>query len=50
VVDSSGNDNTGTISRRHWTTSGRYGNALLFNGTTNVVSVSNAPRSDSPRG
>ena len=40
--DSSGNGNTGTISGATWT-SGKYGNALLFNGqSTNNVSCGNS--------
>jgi hypothetical protein len=39
VTDSSGNNNTGTLgSGVSWTTQGRYGNALLFNGSS-LVSV-----------
>ena len=34
VNDASGNENNGTISGATWTTSGRYGNALAFNGTS----------------
>src|SRR5262249_25439563 len=37
VADSSGNGNTGTISNATWTTSGKYDNALLFNGTSSLV-------------
>ncbi len=39
VIDSSGNNNTGTISGATRTTSGKYGRALTFNGTNNYVSV-----------
>ena len=34
VTDVSGNGNTGTISKATWTTAGKFGNALVFNGTS----------------
>ena len=42
VADASGNGNTGTISNATWTTAGKYGNALVFNGTTALVTVNDA--------
>jgi uncharacterized repeat protein (TIGR01451 family) len=42
VADSSGNNNTGTISAATWTATGKYGNALVFNGTGALVTVPNA--------
>ncbi|WP_432824871.1 LamG-like jellyroll fold domain-containing protein [Dactylosporangium sp. CA-092794] len=42
VADSSGNVNTGTITGATWTT-GKYGGALSFNGSGNVVKVPSAP-------
>jgi chitodextrinase len=42
VTDASGNGNNGTISGATWTTSGRYGNALVFNGTSALVTINNA--------
>ena len=39
TVDGSGNGNTGTITAGSWSTQGRYGNALSFNGTNSVVRV-----------
>ena len=42
VNDVSGNGNNGTISGATWTTSGKYGNALTFNGTNALVTVNNA--------
>ena len=42
VNDVSGNGNNGTISGATWTTSGKYGNALTFNGTNGLVSINNA--------
>src|SRR6266446_6399155 len=42
VADISGNDNNGTISEATWTTAGRFGNALVFNGTSARVTVPDA--------
>lgn len=39
VVDSSGTGNNGTIANGTWTTSGRFGNALVFNGTSSMVTI-----------
>jgi beta-glucanase (GH16 family) len=39
TADASGNGNTGTISGATWTTSGRFGGALSFNGTSSWVTV-----------
>ena len=41
VVDASGHGLTGTISGAAWTTNGRYGSALSFNGTSNYVNLGN---------
>jgi chitodextrinase len=41
VGDSSGNGNTGTVSGATWTNAGKYGGALVFNGTTSTVNVPN---------
>jgi chitodextrinase len=43
LTDLSGNGNNGTISGATWTISGKYGNALTFNGTNALVTVNNAP-------
>src|SRR5262245_61392620 len=43
VADSSGNNNTGTISGATWTTAGKFGSALAFNGSTAVVTVQSSP-------
>jgi Concanavalin A-like lectin/glucanases superfamily len=43
VADSSGTGNSGTVANTTWTTSGRYGNALNFNGSNALVSVADAP-------
>ncbi len=42
VADASGNGNNGTISGATWTNSGKYGSALVFNGTNALVTVSNS--------
>jgi fibronectin type 3 domain-containing protein/azurin len=46
AVDSSGNANNGTINNASWTTQGKYGNALSFNGASSYVSVPDAPTLD----
>ena len=42
TADVSGNANTGTITGATWSTQGRYGNALSFNGSNSVVRVANS--------
>ena len=42
VTDSSGNGNNGTITGATWTTAGKYGDALVFNGTNALVSIPDA--------
>src|SRR5207247_714670 len=42
VPDVSGTGNNGTIFGATWTTAGRYGSALTFNGTSSYVSVPDA--------
>src|SRR5262249_51273774 len=42
VSDASGNGNNGTISGATWTSSGKYGNALSFNGGS-MVTIPDAP-------
>ena len=39
VADASSNSNPGTISNATWTTAGKYGNALVFNGTNALVTI-----------
>src|SRR3954471_18390126 len=39
VSDSSGNGNSGTITGATWTPSGKFGSALTFNGTSNLVTI-----------
>ena len=42
VTDSSGNGNNGTITNATWTTSGKYGDALVFNGTNARVNINDS--------
>ena len=42
VNDLSGNGNTGTVANTTWTSSGKYGNALVFNGTSSRVTVNDS--------
>jgi hypothetical protein len=46
AADASGNGNTGTIVNAVWTTSGKYGNALVFNGTNAWVTIKDAAALD----
>ena len=39
VADASGLGNTGTVTNATWTTTGKFGNALVFNGTSALVSI-----------
>ena len=43
VSDASGNGNTGVIGTASWTTSGRFGDALSFNGTSSRVDIADSP-------
>jgi hypothetical protein len=42
VADVSGNANNGTISNATWTTAGKFGNALSFNGSNARVNINDA--------
>ncbi len=42
TADASGNSNTGTLANATWTTSGKYGKALSFNGTSSIVNIADA--------
>lgn len=46
VTDTSGNGNDGTISGATWTTSGKYSGALVFNGTSALVTINDAASLD----
>jgi hypothetical protein len=50
TVDSSGNANTGTISGAAWITTGKYGNALSFDGVNDWVTVNDASSLDLTNG
>ena len=43
IADTSGNGNTGQIQGAAWTTAGKYGNALSFNGSGSYVDLGNPP-------
>src|SRR5690349_14029109 len=42
VTDSSGNGNNGSISGATWTTAGKFGGALSFNGTSSRVIINDS--------
>src|SRR5262245_20971076 len=42
TADSSGNANNGTATSAAWTTAGRFGSALVFNGNSTLVSVNDS--------
>ncbi|HZL92980.1 MAG TPA: LamG-like jellyroll fold domain-containing protein, partial [Vicinamibacterales bacterium] len=46
TTDGSGNSNTGTVSGATWTTAGRFGNALQFDGSNDRVNVADAASLD----
>src|SRR3972149_4277977 len=46
AADGSGVGNTGRITNATWTSGGRYGNALLFNGTSTLVTVNDTASLD----
>jgi hypothetical protein len=50
VSDSSGTGNTGFISSATWTTSGRYGRALSFDGTSSMITVNDSASLDLTNG
>jgi fibronectin type 3 domain-containing protein len=43
VNDSSGNGNNGSISGATWTTAGKYGSALSFNGRSSRITINDSP-------
>jgi chitodextrinase len=49
VADLSGNGNNGTVANTNWTTTGKYGNALSFNGTNAWVTVPDSASLDITR-
>lgn len=42
VTDSSGNGNSGIISSATWTNGGKYGYALVFNGSNAIITINNS--------
>ncbi|MGE5057514.1 MAG: hypothetical protein ACM3WP_25410, partial [Acidobacteriota bacterium] len=42
VGDSSGSGNTGTVANATWTTSAKFGNALVFNGSSSLVTINDS--------
>lgn len=46
LVDMSGNKNSGIVSGATWSTQGKYGSALSFNGANSVVSIPDASSLD----
>ena len=42
VADASGNGNTGTTVNTAWSSAGKYGNALVFNGSSALVTINNS--------
>jgi len=46
TADGSGNGNTGTLVNATWTTAGKAGDAIKFNGTNSTVVVNDAPSID----
>jgi glucose/arabinose dehydrogenase/chitodextrinase len=43
VLDTSGQNNIGTLSNATWTSAGKFGNALLFNGVNALVTIADSP-------
>jgi uncharacterized protein (TIGR03437 family) len=50
VADASGNGNSGTITNATWTTSGKFGSALSFNGSSSWVTVKDSASLDFTKG
>ena len=46
TADASGRGNAGTVTGASWTTQGRYGNALSFNGSSSMVRVADSASLD----
>src|SRR5207248_7884083 len=42
TTDASGNSNSGTLANATWSTAGKYGKALSFNGTSSWVTVNDS--------
>jgi fibronectin type 3 domain-containing protein len=50
TADRSGNGNTGTLSNATWSTAGKFGNALFFNGTNARVNINDSNSLDLTNG
>ena len=50
TADLSGNANTGVIANATWTASGKFGSALVFNGSNALVTIEDAARIESDDG
>ena len=50
TADQSGTGNNGTLSGATWTTTGRFGNALTFDGTNDLVTIADANSLDLTNG
>jgi uncharacterized protein (TIGR03437 family) len=50
VADASGNGNTGTITNATWSTAGKFGNALKFNGSNSWVTIKDSASLDLTKG
>ena len=46
TTDASGNGNSGSVGTATWTSNGKYGSALVFNGTNARVAVNDSPSLD----
>src|SRR4051812_40567260 len=46
VADASGAGNKGTVQNGTWSTAGKYGGALSFNGTSSLVSIADSASLD----
>src|SRR5262245_13838055 len=46
VADASGNGNTGVLSNTTWSTAGKFGNALSFNGVNSWVTIGDSSSLD----
>src|SRR5205807_150774 len=44
--DASGNNSTGTLSAAQWSSTGRYGNAVSFNGNTSLITIAESASLD----
>ena len=47
VADSSGQGNSGTVTNGTWA-AGKFGNALVFNGTSSLVTIADTPSEPTP--